>query len=227
MKRTLAKNKSFLLPLALFMLLGGILILLQPKATTHLFINQLHNSFFDAVFPYITLLGDGVMLLIVVLIFLFISYRYTLLILSAYAFSSLITQGLKHFLFQNALRPKAFFDGIATLHFVPNVAIHSFHSFPSGHATSSFALFFCLAMLVKNNAIKFLLFLMALVVSFSRVYLSQHFFNDIYAGSLIGVGVSFFCFHIITESIFINQIKCIDKNLLQERKNKNNVLKNK
>jgi membrane-associated phospholipid phosphatase len=31
-------------------------------------------------------------------------------------------------------------------------------------------------------------FCLALVASYSRVYLSQHFFGDIYAGSVIGVG---------------------------------------
>ncbi|HWY36960.1 MAG TPA: phosphatase PAP2 family protein, partial [Bacteroidia bacterium] len=64
---------------------------------------------------------------------------------------------------------------------------HIHHSFPSGHATAAFALFFCLAFFAGKSSSKALYFLLALTVAFSRVYLSQHFFEDITAGSFIAV----------------------------------------
>jgi membrane-associated phospholipid phosphatase len=59
-------------------------------------------------------------------------------------------------------------------------------SFPSGHATSAFALFLCLAFLSANRYIKLISFMSACFIAFSRVYLSQHFLIDIYFGSIIG-----------------------------------------
>jgi membrane-associated phospholipid phosphatase len=47
-----------------------------------------------------------------------------------------------------------------------------------------------LALFTKNKWIEFLLFSIALIVGYSRVYLSQHFFIDIYAGSIIGVSTT-------------------------------------
>ncbi len=64
---------------------------------------------------------------------------------------------------------------------------HIHHSFPSGHATAAFALFFCLGFLAEKKINEVIFFLLALTVAFSRVYLSQHFFEDITAGSFIAV----------------------------------------
>jgi len=80
------------------------------------------------------------------------------------------------------------------LHFVEGVKLHALQSFPSGHATTAFNLFFMLSILVKNSWLKLAFFVIALVVGFSRVYLSQHFFIDVVAGSIFGV-VSIFIAH--------------------------------
>ena len=101
--------------------------------------------------------------------------------------SALMTQTLKHTIFEDVVRPKKFFEGIADLYFVPGVENYMYNSFPSGHTTSAFALYFSLALLTKNKWIEFLLFTIALTVAYSRIYLSQHFFSDVYAGSLVGM----------------------------------------
>ncbi|NJK86360.1 MAG: phosphatase PAP2 family protein [Bacteroidales bacterium] len=82
-----------------------------------------------------------------------------------------------------------------------------YFSFPSGHATSAFALFFCLAVLVHQNSMKLLFFMSALLISFSRVYLSQHFLLDVYVGSFIGLIISIlFCKWIyLSENIQLNK----------------------
>lgn len=214
MKSTFVKNKAFLLPYFLFILFGGFLIFIKSKAAIHLFINDFHFAFLDTIFPFITLLGDGVTLIIIAVLFLFIRYRFAIILFSSYLFSALITQSLKHFVFSELVRPKKFFEGIHQLYFVSGVEVHSFNSFPSGHATTAFAMFFCLSLISESNLLKFVLFIIALIVGFSRVYLSQHFFNDIYVGSLIGVVVSFFTFHFIENSSFVNKLKWIDQSLL-------------
>jgi membrane-associated phospholipid phosphatase len=95
------------------------------------------------------------------------------------------------------VRPKKFFEGLNTLNLVPGYENYLYNSFPSGHTTSAFTTFFCLALIIENKYIKFIMFGMALTIGFSRVYLSQHFLNDVYAGSLIGVITSIVTYWVI------------------------------
>lgn len=74
--------------------------------------------------------------------------------------------------------------------------MYSQNSFPSGHSTSAFCLFFCLCIISPKVWQKIFFFCLAILIGFSRVYLSQHFFEDIYVGSIIGVGFSFTIFYI-------------------------------
>ncbi|MCA1759425.1 MAG: phosphatase PAP2 family protein, partial [Bacteroidales bacterium] len=60
-------------------------------------------------------------------------------------------------------------------------------SFPSGHTATAFSVFLMLALITKNRWGKLALFFGAVVVAYSRVYISQHFLVDITAGSIISV----------------------------------------
>jgi membrane-associated phospholipid phosphatase len=108
--------------------------------------------------------------------------------------ASLSAQLLKRTIFHDSPRPKRFFEGIHDLYFVPGIDNHMNFSFPSGHATSAFALYFSMALIITNKRLKLFLFIIALLAAYSRVYLSQHFFEDIYAGSIIGVITAFFIY---------------------------------
>lgn len=132
-----------------------------------------------------------------VIVLLSVKYRYALIVGFSNFAASMLTQALKKMVFNDSLRPKKFFEGMHDIYLVPGVENHLHHSFPSGHATSAFALYFSLALIVKSNKLKLLLFLIALFAAYSRVYLSQHFFEDIYVGSIIGVGVTFLTFAVI------------------------------
>ena len=94
-------------------------------------------------------------------------------------------------------RPKKFFEGIHDLYFVPGVDNYLYNSFPSGHSTCAFALYFALSLILDNKIIKSICFTIALLVAYSRVYLSQHFFEDVYAGSLIGVVTTIIIFYLL------------------------------
>ena len=103
-----------------------------------------------------------------------------------------IVQVGKHLIFPDALRPVAYFKGIHTLHLVDGVVMHAYNSFPSGHSATAFGIFVMLIFLIKNRRLKLLWLAVALLTAFSRVYLSQHFMEDVLAGSLIGTLVMFF-----------------------------------
>ncbi|HYX08538.1 MAG TPA: phosphatase PAP2 family protein, partial [Bacteroidales bacterium] len=94
---------------------------------------------------------------------------------------------MKRFIFTNALRPYKIFADTPGLHLVEGVKMYANHSFPSGHTASAFGMFFILSWLVPQRYLKILFFLLAFLVAYSRMYLSEHFLIDVTVGSVIGV----------------------------------------
>lgn len=200
MKAILKANLSFLFPYILFLTLGAIPFFISSKAETHLGFNSFHNSFLDAAFYYLTFLGDGVTALLVAVILLAVRLRYAFIVVMSYIISAIITQVLKHTLFADVVRPKKFFESIHELYLVPGVTNHIYNSFPSGHATCAFSLYLALALIVENKIYKLIFFILAFLAGYSRIYLSQHFLEDVYAGSLIGVVVTIIVFYLFQKS---------------------------
>lgn len=197
MKAILKNNLSFLLPYFLFLLIGAVIIFVNSKAETHLSFNSFHNSFLDTVNTYTTYLGDGFTAALLILMMLAVKYRYFIILAVANVLSALIAQALKHFVFDDVVRPKKFFEGIQELYFVPGIENHLFNSFPSGHTTCAFALYMSFALITKNKTYKFLFLILGLLTGYSRIYLSQHFFEDVYAGSIIGVTSAIVVFYFV------------------------------
>ena len=190
MRKILKQNKAFLILYAQFFCIALPLIFFTAKIQLHQFFNHAVTHAFNLFFEYVTYLGDGIFVMSVGLILLFINVRKSLTVLIAYALSAGFTQGIKYAFFGDIDRPELVFQQQhLPLTLVENLTEeqHIHHSFPSGHATAAFALFFCLSFFSKKNSTQIIFFLMALTVAFSRVYLSQHFFEDITAGSFIAV----------------------------------------
>jgi membrane-associated phospholipid phosphatase len=150
-----------------------------------------HTSFFDDVFVFLTWFGDAWAVIIVFVILLFINIKDAFLVGFSGLISGFFAQLLKRIVFSNVMRPAFYMDKMPGLEFVEGVKLHHAFSFPSGHATSAFALFFALALILKNQWLKFASFIIASLIAFSRVYLSQHFMADIVAGAFLGLIVTF------------------------------------
>ncbi len=186
------KVNAFVLSVYLVLFVTGVfLVISYSKADLHLIINQWHTVFFDIFFKYVTFLGNGWMVLILFLVFLLIKIRYAVIFLTGNFLITLLVQVTKHFIFPHALRPVAYFKGVHVLHLIPDVAMYSYNSFPSGHAATAFGIFVMLISITKNRTLKFLWLVIALLTAYSRIYLSQHFMVDILAGSLTGAIVMF------------------------------------
>ena len=122
-------------------------------------------------------------------------------LLSAYLISAGFTQGIKYAFFGDADRPSLIFEiKHLPLKLVNGVDMHIHHSFPSGHATAAFSMFFCISFFTPNKTVQVLSFFSALLVAFSRVYLSQHFCEDITAGSFIGIYFSLLVCYLLYET---------------------------
>lgn len=180
----------FIIPCFVFLIVGGAVLAIFPKGPLHLWINGWHSVYSDTFFAYYTCLGDGWAVVVLTVILLVVRFRTALIVAASNIVCSLVTQFLKHSVFPDALRPTAFFGGTAQLHLVPGVDVYSYNSFPSGHAAVAFATCLALAMSVESRTVKAILFVIAFTVAFSRVYLSEHFFGDMYAGAPIGLAVT-------------------------------------
>lgn len=213
----ISDNQWFFLAYTLFFISGLFLIVFVPKGDIILLLNRNRSDFFDFFFRFITLLGDGFFLIIIFLILLVIRIRFALLSFLSFAFSGIFTQIAKHIF--SIPRPKSFFaPGI--LHFIEGVKVYSSNSFPSGHSATAFAFFLMLALILKNKKLGIVCFLLALTVGISRIYTLQHFFIDVYFGSLIGVIFSILTFYFITNSKRIGELEILEKSLITVFKKK-------
>lgn len=194
-------NKFFLIPFAIFLIAGGAFLITHTKTETHLIINHYHNSFLDTIMPYLTWLGDGWAGVILVVILLFVKLRFAIFACIAFLIESFLLQFSRRTIFHGMPRPATYFKGNPEIHWVPGVSFDYWNSFPSGHTACAFTIYFCLSILVKNNWLKFFFFFLALLTAFTRVYLSQHFFMDVYGGSILGVISALIAF------FFVNTIK--------------------
>lgn len=192
-------KNTVVLSVIVFFIFEILLLIFYSKQEFHLLVNDLHTGFADKFFFYITFLGDGFFALFVILSGLLIRYRTAVKLALSYAVSSLIVQVLKHLVFSDVMRPVKYFQEInINLNLVDGVNYHSFLSFPSGHSASAFSIFILIGLMVKNRYFKIAFVLLAFVVAFSRVYLSQHFLVDIFAGSFIGF-VTAYCSNLLVD----------------------------
>lgn len=196
MKKLIATNRYFLLPYLFFLIICGILLAVYSKPELHIISNKNYSHFFDHFFKYATWLGNGAWIAVLFLVLLFVKFRFAFAFLAGSLLAALIVNLFKKVLLHNMYRPAKYFELFETykLHLVEGVKTHSLQSFPSGHTATAFSLFFMLALITKNNSLKLMFFLIAVVVAYSRVYLSQHFMMDITAGSVTGVVFTFAAF---------------------------------
>jgi len=191
----LAFGKQFTLFIILLLsgqFLGLLLAAIYSQAELFLTINRLHRPQADTIFKLITHLGDWPITVGIAIILLFVRYRDSLVILSTMLYTGFFTQVLK--LIAQHPRPAVYFRELEPIYTIKDYTLQNSLSFPSGHATCIFSLAITLSYLWVPQRKRPWLFIIALIVALSRVYLSQHFFKDILAGSFIG---TFFALHLL------------------------------
>lgn len=184
--------KKFLLPVLLycgFLLLLCALILTTEKGSPELWINSNFNKSLGQFFRYATHLGDGIVYAVLIAFFLLVRYYFAILLLFTSIVQTILAQGLKKIVFPDALRPSAYFENHegVVLQFAEGVKIHSVHSFPSGHTATAFSIAILLTVIFRKTIYVYLFFILAIIAGFSRVYLMQHFFEDVLAGAVVGI----------------------------------------
>ena len=185
----LQKIRYFFIPYLVILCTGLVIKLFYSRAEIYFTVNRLYYSAGDLLAPYITAIGDGITIVILSALLLLYNCRAAFLLISSYAVSSIIAQVLKYSF--DMPRPHIYFENqLSRIHYVKGIYILSVHSFPSGHTVTAFSAGVVIAYLVKNKSWAIAALLVAVLVGYSRMYLSQHFFEDVMAGSVIGVFVT-------------------------------------
>jgi membrane-associated phospholipid phosphatase len=189
LKAQLRQATPMLILSFLAFLVGSIAIILQTSSGLFLKLNTIHNPIADVFFHYYTYMGDGLMFTFVALVIIahFRTQWYFLTMLAGTLGTLVVTQGLKRLVFDEALRPLAYFGELGIpIRLVEGVTVHHHNTFPSGHTVSAFAMFTLLSLVTKDKRWQILYFIGALLAGYSRIYLSQHFPADVVAGILAG-----------------------------------------
>lgn len=191
-REVIGQTRVFLIPF--LCLLSGVLIikLLYAKEEIYYFVNGLHFAAGDIFFPLVTELGSTTAALVVILVMLCISYRKGFIAATGFLLTSGIGALLKQLF--GAPRPKIFFEqAVREIYYVKGVTVLSNHlSFPSGHSICAFTAATLLTYLAPRKGWGVLFLLLAVLVGYSRLYMSQHFFEDVAMGASLGVLLTLF-----------------------------------
>lgn len=175
---------SILLP---FLLLDLWFVLNTEKGTLVRFLAMHRTPLGNEFFRYLTYLGDGIMVGVVCLVSLLVRYRYSLVLLVVGLGQLVLSAFFKRVVFGNMPRPRWYFEGqIGPGWLIEGVDVHTHYAFPSGHTITAFGLSLFITMMVNKKWVTITCTLLAIAIGLSRVYLFQHFLEDVLLGAVIG-----------------------------------------
>lgn len=190
-KHVLQQIRLFFIIYLILLIACLIIKLTYSRSEIYFAVNSINSPWADFIAPYVTDIGEGWTIIIISAIGALFNYRQAFLLATSYGITSILAQILKPIF--HAPRPELYFkDQLNRIHFVRGVEIYSHNSFPSGHTITAFSAAVVATYLCKNKNWGILFLLIAILVGYSRMYLSEHFFEDVTAGSVIGVMVTVF-----------------------------------
>lgn len=173
---------SFLLILAV-----ALFLFIYGKTGSFVVINGNYNVALDYLFQYVTVLGDGLIYIPIVLYCILFNRQFLVPVVAGIIICTLLTHLLKRVIFPDELRPFSLEAQNIIIHKIEGVPMRRMHSFPSGHTSTAFSMALLLASVMNKKIWAFILPLIAFFVGYSRVYLAQHFVTDVCAGMIIGI----------------------------------------
>ena len=186
---TTPATRWFFVAVLLFWAAGLLILINYGKGEGFLWMRHVGSPLPDFLFTYLTHVGDGLMAVAVCVLWLFQKkWPRAIVLFGAFAVSGILAQLIKHSV--ASPRPAVFFASNGQqIDAVQGVTLLSnFKSFPSGHTATAFALATSLVLLLPWWQKRWwLAFVAALSIGYSRVYLGQHFLQDVLAGSVLGV----------------------------------------
>lgn len=190
MRQLIKEQTTFFSLFTIFLIIGGILLLNIEKGDAILFFSENRSVVGDFFFRWTTKLGEIFPYLFGVLLFIYRkNYPFAIAIPILVVLVTLVAYVSKTYFAH--YRPATFFEAAGIfeqLNLVEGVKLNKgASSFPSGHTMSAFATYAFISFAFPNkNWIGMVCFILALIVGISRIYLVQHFLQDVFLGAIIG-----------------------------------------
>lgn len=157
-----------------------------------------HNIFFDYFFSFFSLKGSSVFIWILIIIIVIIleerknpgisirDKKFMFMFSGSFIFTFFVTDMLLKNIF---IRPRPMFSDFIRLYPISsNFICPTDFSFPSAHAATAFVAAGILAHYDKKR--KWFYYTVAVLISYSRIYLGCHFFFDVVVGAILGYIIS-------------------------------------
>lgn len=163
-----------------------------------LFFNSKHNDFFDFIFYWFS---NKYIWIPLYLFLFFVVYKHAtkriwLVVLAAVLLITLSDQVSVHAFKNVFLRYRPCHNLLIQAKVHLNGSCGGMYGFVSSHAANTFAAAMFLSLLIKNKIKNFglLIFLWAIVVSYSRIYNGVHYPADVVLGGILGMGIGIVVF---------------------------------
>jgi undecaprenyl-diphosphatase len=172
-----------------FIIWAAVLVLSFFLDKYFLLIQNFRNPVLDSVMTAFSFIGSWILIpILVVAVFLWKKQkRWIPVLLIGLAISELLMQTMKWAI--PRMRP---------------TAIITEHSFPSGHASSVFS---AVPIINRNfKTFKYAWLALAVLISFSRIYLGVHYLSDVVAGGLLGYGITSFFMYLENRNSFFRKL---------------------
>jgi len=180
-----AINRYFFTGFILVIAAMVFFLALTGKTAGFILLNSWHSKAAELFFQIYTNAGDGLFSIALFLVLLF--FHRSLLgweIVISFLLSGLIAQLLKYAF--PMPRPKTLIGDAHYAFFIQGYTHVGNASFPSGHTASAFGLATLLSLFCRNKKWGILYLFLAMLVGYSRIYLGQHFLQDVLAGAVAG-----------------------------------------
>ena len=169
-----------------YVIVGLLLFAFMDTTNIVLIVNDfIASSHLDSIMKPYTDLASGWIFLVLAVVLLFFSVRYSAMMCVCGILVLIFITLFKRYMFADEMRPTVEFGLQQFSHVMQNYNYLEKYSFPSGHTMAAFAMAGLLSFFVKNKWAQAGFFAYAILIAFSRIYLLQHFYIDVFWGAII------------------------------------------
>jgi membrane-associated phospholipid phosphatase len=203
-------NYWFLVPALLSLVLGSLVWLQLPKGEEVYWFNTWRKETWNTLGIQVTYMGEFYVWYCVIFFLALKSLKKAGLLIVASLLFLALNFGLKAYF--HAPRPIQMVDKNPSraLVLVPNIHTNrSNTSFPSGHTSSAFCVFFIASQLLQKSRFRvagFAFSILAIGVAISRIFLVQHYLEDVLAGTVLGLVFGWFVW-ILLERVATDELR--------------------
>lgn len=187
-----------------------------------LFLNGMHNDFFDVFMWYVSKTATWSLMLLFLLYIIFKNnWRMALMVVLGIALTITLADQISSGLIKDFIgrfRPTHNPEIESIVHTV-NGYKGGLYGFVSSHAANTLGVAVYISLLFRNRYITLFMMLWSLLVAYSRIYLGVHYPGDILGGMIVGVISGFVVYKIYDYAIL--RLKLNEKNDFFDKNKKN------